>query len=62
MAASTAFQSRSARKRRPVGPVGDIGLVFDHLVGGDRKRLRPAVHWPTLIMLTTVVISSKALL
>ena len=24
--------------------------------------LRPTVHWPTLIMLTTVVISSKALL
>ena len=35
---------------------------FDHLVGGDRKSLRPTVHWPTLIMLTTVVISSKALL
>ena len=37
-------------------------LSFDHFVGGDRNSLRPTVHWPTLIMLTTVVISSKALL
>ena len=35
-------------------------LSFNHL--GDRKSLRPTVHWPTLIMLTTVVTSSKALL
>jgi hypothetical protein len=56
------FTRSRPNRGRLVTSVSASALSFDHLVGGDRKSLRPTVHWPTLIMLTTVVISSKALL